>query len=173
MMPFRWLEKESLPKEYHGYWPMLLQCKQYSNSPPNSVCYLTIHESEVSANSSQRRPGLHIDRPGGLSIGGGNWIEVYWGDGERSARMGLEGGIFMANTVRGSCEVWDTCISSPMKCVWKHGDIEHLRQRCFLNVKSEKLLANTLYWMTDRTPHESVPMKKGTYRQFFDWLLKK
>ena len=26
---------------------------------------------------------------------------------------------------------------------------------------------NRLYWMTDRTPHESLPLKAGTYRQFF------
>ena len=24
-----------------------------------------------------------------------------------------------------------------------------------------------LYWLTDRTPHESLPLGKGTYRQFF------
>jgi len=24
-----------------------------------------------------------------------------------------------------------------------------------------------LYWMTDKTPHESLPLKEKTYRQFF------
>ena len=24
-----------------------------------------------------------------------------------------------------------------------------------------------MYWMTDQTPHESLPMKEDTYRQFF------
>ena len=24
-----------------------------------------------------------------------------------------------------------------------------------------------LYWITDRTPHESLPLKEGTHRQFF------
>ena len=27
--------------------------------------------------------------------------------------------------------------------------------------------ANRMYWMTDRSPHESLPLKAGTYRQFF------
>ena len=26
---------------------------------------------------------------------------------------------------------------------------------------------NVLYWITDRTPHESLPMKERTYCQFF------
>ena len=26
---------------------------------------------------------------------------------------------------------------------------------------------NTLYWITDRTPHESLPLLEKTYRQFF------
>lgn len=26
---------------------------------------------------------------------------------------------------------------------------------------------NKLYWITDRTPHESLPMESQTYRQFF------
>ena len=26
--------------------------------------------------------------------------------------------------------------------------------------------ANTLYWITDRTPHESLPLTAGTYRQY-------
>jgi hypothetical protein len=26
--------------------------------------------------------------------------------------------------------------------------------------------ANTVYWLTDRTPHEAIPLTEGTYRQF-------
>jgi len=26
---------------------------------------------------------------------------------------------------------------------------------------------NEMYWLTDRTPHESLPLKTDTYRQFF------
>ena len=26
---------------------------------------------------------------------------------------------------------------------------------------------NTMYWITDRTPHESLPLNNNTYRQYF------
>merc|ERR1719510_2465024 len=26
---------------------------------------------------------------------------------------------------------------------------------------------NTMYWLTDKTPHETLPVKEDTYRQFF------
>ena len=44
------------------------------------------------------------------------------------------------------------------------GDIEHLQ--AFLP-QSQKVKKNRIYWLTDRTPHESLPLKKGTYMQFF------
>ena len=51
------------------------------------------------------------------------------------------------------------------EAIGRHGDIEHLRH--LLPSESETLKANYLYWMTDRTPHESLPLAEGTYRQFF------
>ena len=30
---------------------------------------------------------------------------------------------------------------------------------------------NRLYWMTDRTPHESPPLKAGTSHQFFQLVM--
>jgi len=171
MMPFHYEDKDSIPKKYHNYWHMIEACKKYSstNNAKNEVWYLTIHESDVDMNSTQRRPGLHIDRPGGLEIGGGDWFTVYWGDGEATARRygGMKGGIFMANSERHSCAVWDTYIEHPSQCVWKHGDLEHLRERCFSKGNKIKLHEDTLYWITDSTPHESLPLPKKTRRQFF------
>ncbi len=45
-------------------------------------------------------------------------------------------------------------------------NIEHLKY-CLPNDKKTMMKKDTLYWITDRTPHESVPMKKAGYRQFF------
>ena len=50
------------------------------------------------------------------------------------------------------------------KVVGKLGDIEHLR-RCLGEGHSIK--ANNMIWMSDTTPHESLPLRKGTYRQYF------
>ena len=75
----------------------------------------------------------------------------------------------MASNVENSCKVWNCQIQRPevdsLDIVGKHGDIEHLRE--FLPADSETMAANQVYWITDRTPHESLPLSKGTYRQFF------
>ena len=39
--------------------------------------------------------------------------------------------------------------------------------REFLPVKEIFLEPSRVYWMSDRVPHESLPMKKTTMRQFF------
>ena len=50
--------------------------------------------------------------------------------------------------------------------LFRLGDIEHLR--CALPKSScHELEAGQIYWITDRTPHESVPLEAGTERQFF------
>ncbi len=49
------------------------------------------------------------------------------------------------------------------------GDIEHLREYL---PEGEVLEKNCLYWFTDRTPHESLPLKESTERQFFRLVTK-
>ena len=48
--------------------------------------------------------------------------------------------------------------------IGRHGDIEHLRH-CI--GKEELMKPNRIYWITDRTPHESLPMTKDSLRQYF------
>ena len=43
------------------------------------------------------------------------------------------------------------------------GDIEYLRP--YLG-PGQLIPANVLYWMTDGTPHEALPVKERVYRQF-------
>ena len=73
----------------------------------------------------------------------------------------------MASNVSDSCRVWDVQIdkTEEAKEVIGHlGDIEHLR--AWLG-EGETLQAGQVVWITDTTPHESLPMKSDTYRQFF------
>ena len=108
----------------------------------------------------------------------------------------LRGGIYMASSVENSCRAWNCKIvpeeegdkddgacgnkvagesgdrssggrrKGNNEAIGRLGSIEHLRhllpEELALTMK-----ANRLYWMTDRTPHESLPLKKGTHRQFF------
>jgi hypothetical protein len=78
MMPFvmaEVFEDCMLPKNLEPYWKHLIEplfTHGLSIDAPYSdlgkICYLTIQESYVEANTSQRRPGLHTDNPGKLQI---------------------------------------------------------------------------------------------------------
>ena len=126
--------------------------------------------------SSQRRPGLHTESPRvGLlkrSKGEAEYFPVFdrgfWGHGVAKCYLKL-GGIYMASNVGNSCKVWNYHILRPdgtySDVVGSHGDIEHPRE--FLPANNEVMEANTLYWITDRTPHEALLLIEGTYRQFF------
>ena len=79
----------------------------------------------------------------------------------------LFGGIYMASNVSDYCEVWDCQVlpdNNGKEIIGNLGDIEHLRE--FLP-NSKRMSKNRIYWITDRTPHKSVPLEKGTYRQYF------
>ena len=98
------------------------------------VYYLTVQESSVEAGQSQRRPGLHVDRPGQVKMksesardvtrGRGSSDSYYghgWGRGcahsvggvqgdygyKEEDRLVTYGGIYMASSVNNSCKVWN------------------------------------------------------------------
>jgi hypothetical protein len=132
------------------------------------VFYLTIQESYVEAGQCQRRPGLHTDAHAtadwgaGCSKGRGYWHS--WGGGEDGAPdVPRRDGIFIASSVADTCAVWDCGVETPGLL----GDCEEIRPRITPKYGPTLLQANRLYWMTDRTPHEALPMPESGYRQFF------
>ena len=194
MMPFimaQEFEDTKLPDYLEPYFEMIEHAlyNEYDlrgMEELGKVGYLTIHESLVEEGQSQRRPGLHTESPGvvyvknemedknceELSIEKGSGYDkiyplpVWWGAGYKSVHCPV-GGIYMASNVSNSCKIWDCLIEADnngVELIRKYGDIEHLR--CFLP-EPRIAKANMIYWISDRTPHESLPLKKGTYRQFF------
>ena len=186
-----------LPEELRPYHksliePLLRSYQANCRNEQGKVCYLTVHESLVTCNQSQRRPGLHTDNPGSIMIQGvgtsgevkqvenhgeskGNgtqlarFYEHHWGMGVNLKSKQVEGGIYMASNVENSCAVWNSRIrrdttNGNTEIIGRHGDVEHLRN--YIG-KREVMKANTIYWITDRTPHESLPLKNETYRQYF------
>lgn len=145
----------------------------------HKVGYLTIHEGLVPVGEYQRRPGVHIERPGSIKVGG-HWLDRYtqeyrniaWGLGCWGEDGLPSDGIYMASSVDNSCAIWPVVIDRPEEVTDKHGGIEHMRQ---LLGQPRLLKANEMCWFTDRTPHESLPLKAPTtepnakfvYRQFF------
>ena len=77
--------------------------------------------------------------------------------------MDFIGGIYIASNISDSCRVWN-CEVDP-EAVGKHGDIEHLRWA--MPNDGKVMDGNQIYWITDRTPHESLPLSNEEYRQFF------
>lgn len=189
MMPIRYFDTKTIPQNCRGYIPFIQECPLLPTRATRSldkVVYLTIHESWVEVGSSHRRAGLHVERPGCLQRGRivkppdqfsheSEHHQICWGLG----RLGrhLEGdipvdGIFMASNVDDSSRVYDVLIKSPHDVSDSHGGIEHLRD--FVG-EGVNIPANSLCWITDSTPHESLPIRasleepgvKRVYRQFF------
>lgn len=167
MMPFVAGDIMSIPVEYLGYAPLIERCcNTLRSSYRREIFYLTIQESFVEHGRSQRRSGLHTDRHKAIAFeaGGDEVIGRGKGDFTFDAAWGGRditiGGIFLASNVGSSCAVWDAYISSPGVL----GDCEDCRAGLG---EPHLLLADTLYWITDGTPHEALPLTCAAERQFF------
>ena len=190
MMPYVFggdnFKSYKLPSYLKPYFKIIKHCYS-SHHDISKVFYLTIHESQVEAGKSQRRPGVHIDNSGPLKIENDDFEENYiagegvgsinyywaspynWGGGMFLADEAVSGGIFIASNVPNSCRLWDCKIEKGLvngsEIIGDNGNCEHIKD--FLPADKEKVLEeNKLYWITDRTPHESLPLQNGTYRQF-------
>jgi len=136
MMPFVFGDLKTIPEYLQQYIDIINQC----NFEKGTVCYLTVHESVVK-NTTQRRGGVHVEAPNLLSWGGGAW-----------GGMSPNKGVYMAST-DGACQVWDEIVTDRDH----HGACEPLGE-------PEKMKPNTLYWMTDKTPHQAL--ESNGKRQF-------
>lgn len=214
MMPIIFGEKASIPQYLHGYIPLIQNC----NFNSGDTVYLTIHESDVKAGTSQRRGGIHTEGfnashlkeyekscSGGWGGGWGggsksSWRDT-WGGGNithneviqeeieiivgvrkkekkqkisideirdqlneiedrvKKLKKTLKDGIYMASS-DGACRAWDMNVGRE--------EVNHHGQ---LNKEPEgpgiKFEPRGLYWLTDRTPHEALPVEVDTKRQFF------
>jgi hypothetical protein len=140
------------------------------------VVYLTVHESLVPVGETQRRPGVHIERPGpGIGgrvckFGDDFYFSLAWGLGTWASNEDLPvDGIYMASNVAESCAIWPVLIDRPEEVTDRHGGLDptmvaHLGP-------AHALGANELVWFTDRTPHQALPLRapetEYVYRQFF------
>ncbi|KAK3262522.1 hypothetical protein CYMTET_28630 [Cymbomonas tetramitiformis] len=178
MMPIIIGAKDSIPVSCRKYYPVLEACLKsslVSSSMEGCMGYLTIQESEVPTNTSQRRPGLHTETPGICRDRGSYFHGKSLGWGQGWAKPRLLGGIFMASTLADSCEVWENAQVTEPTVIARHGDVEHLRATLASTreLRPRRLKANEMVWITDTTPHESLPLapcsggEKTVRRQYF------
>lgn len=70
----------------------------------------------------------------------------------------------MANNVAKSCKLWKSIVTKPELVCDKHGGLKDTWSQLG---EGEYMEPDTLYWITDKTPHESCPVGERVYRQFF------
>jgi hypothetical protein len=152
----------------------------YNNKKPK-IGYLTIHESWVQPAQTQRRPGVHIESPKGhgtiihqpdcKTIDGleayynSKWRSISWGNGTYSGDQ-IQDGIYIASNVDDMAKFFPFRVENSEEFTDRHGGIEDFRE--YLG-DGELMKKDTVYWITDKTPHESLPnpTDKPIYRQFF------
>lgn len=165
MMPvIPMLGESGLPVSVQRYAPLISACK-IPHDEGSNVMYLSVHEEWVEPNATQRRPGLHVESPGLVQVSEVREDTGYWGNGYEVNQVPY-GGIYFASNISESCAIY------PMDWVEDGfpsagGDIEGLRS-CL--TKMVLMRENELWWMSDRCPHEAIPVKGRTeryFRQFF------
>eukprot|EP01084_Bolivina_argentea_P005809 10961_1 len=176
MMPFKMMYEFSqtkLPPKLSRYWfNIIKKCMCLDHTQIGKIGFLTIHESQVEPNKTQRTPRIHTESPGTCWIkgAGSNAQKVQydnWGRGSWTTTIQKDG-IYIASSISESCAVWPCKIVpyNKKEIIGTLGDVEHLKS--FLPKKTI-LQKNCVYWITDRTPHESLILSsdKKVYRQFF------
>lgn len=159
MMPIIVGDLWTLPDRLRGYATLI----DATGLPRGELAYLTVHESVVRPGETQRRPGAHTDATKFHAWGGGPW-----GGGEPQPTPPKPPkpspkppkptrGIYMAST-DGLCRIWNEVTRD----VDSHGGL------LILPTSAPTVMEpSVLYWATDRTPHESLPARQQTRRQFF------
>jgi len=166
MMPFKIGRKDSIPSKYIHYWGIIEKLSVHCKT--TDIAYLTIHESYVEPNETQRRPGVHTESPGILHLPGIATRKAQysnrWGGGKNFLDK-FVGGIIMTSNISDSCWVWPCQINRMEEIVPAGGNIEHLKE--FLG-DPISMKAGEIWWITDGTPHEARPLQteKRVYRQF-------
>ena len=93
-------------------------------------------------------------------------LTVAWGSGvyDGTQVFRYKGGIFMASNVSDSTVVWNCAVPNSGELTGNLGDLSHLSG---VFGKGRTLQEGELLWITDKTPHASLPLAQGTHRQYF------
>jgi hypothetical protein len=172
MMPFVIGDVDTLPKDVRAYADVIGSC----GLKKGDKAYLSINESIVEQGKTQRRPGIHTD--GTSAVGWGGWggnasrfggggndfgggaLASSWGGHPTHPGWGgnkAGEGIWIASS-DGRCRIWN----SQTWDVNDHGGLNHEPDG-----EATVMEPSVLYWMGDRTPHESLPALKDGQRQWF------
>jgi hypothetical protein len=180
MMPIDLNKFSTIPPFLDGYKDAIRTCERMQQGGwdtetwrTGKIGYVTIHESWVQPGETQRRPGLHVESPV-VKVEGRIvrkdpddllWRRIAWGGGGWARDHPIDG-IYIASNVEAMTQLFPSIIQRPEEFADVHGGVDSLREYLGQGVRTK---ANRLYWLTDRTPHETLPnpFDKPVYRQFF------
>lgn len=143
------------------------------------IAYLTVDERPTLPGHSQRRGGVHVESPGAMREKEVGDKSKYtpdlcfyhpWGLG-RAQEEFLDGGIFICSNISDSTAIWKCRIHDTFgDIIGAHGSLERMRD--ILGPADYRVPAGELVWLSDRTPHESLPLpplpnNQMHNRQFF------
>lgn len=154
MMPFIYGDNNTIPTKMKQYIPMIEACN-LEKELLGKTCYLTITENDSKPNQSHRRGGIHVESQPNLAWGGGTW-------GCGKFDKGRKEGIYIASSVTNTTRIWNEEATD----IAEGGSLDHKAQ-VYDQKEATDLKAGQLAWMTDKTPHASLPIPKPTHRQFF------
>jgi hypothetical protein len=165
MMPFIQGNPDSLPDEYKQYSDIIA----LNFIEKGKIGYLTIDESFVKANKSQRGfNNANINRNVHVEVGRyknknkwGNGWGNYWA-GKFNTTLDDNTEVLIANSIDNTCRAWDTKEMIPTK----NGDLSSIIHKYPENT-GILLKAGELVKMSIFTPHECINQKISSNRQFF------
>ncbi len=161
MMPFIQGDPQSVPKKYHAYKNIIRKLFLKKGD----TGYLTIDESVATKGKPHRGTRVKCKRALHTEVGRHPDKSYFgWGGGwAKSHQVTLNGNveILLANNLDDSCAVWDATHEDTSL----DGDIGHVAD---LYPYSDALMmkAGEVYRIGILTPHESLPVKRNTNRQF-------
>lgn len=165
MMPFIQGDASSLPKIYQPYADIIN--KNYLEK--GEIGFLTIHESFVEANKSQRGYNSKgINRNVHIEVGRHNNVNCWggssgssWG-GNRKTLLDDNTMVLIANSISDTCRLWD----AKEMAFTQNGDlseyIEKYPEHTGINLKSGEVAKISIF-----TPHECINQTQSSKRQFF------
>jgi hypothetical protein len=165
MMPFIQGDASSLPEIYKPYSKIINE----NFLEKGEVGLLTIDESFVVAGESQRGynskgidRNVHIEvgRHMGLNHWGGQ-SDSSWGGG-RKTFLDDDTMVLIANSISDTCRVWDTKEMSYTKDGDLSDYIDKYPEETGVLLKSGAVAKISIF-----TPHECIPQKESSVRQFF------
>ncbi len=169
MMPFVMNNSDfktcRLPDYLKDYWKNVISQCYIRKERVGKIGYLTIHESFAPASNLRRGPGIPTEIPGPVRIHKFRrcGFSIYEHMNRIRESQEKENGIYIASNASDSCKIYK-CLIMDVSLIGEAGDVEHLREYLPNEFKTMK---DNLYWLTERTPYELLPLKDSTDRQFF------